>query len=107
MWASSADAIGLSEAYSLALKNDPEYRAAILEKQAGVESKDLGMAVLLPSVSVSANYNKNTGERDTGSTVTPLDYLSQSLALSVRQPLFNLEPHLFTETGERNEIRRH
>ena len=88
--ASSGNSIGLSEAYTLALKNDPTYRGAIYEKDAGIESKTLGIANLLPSVNVSGNYSQNNLESISG-TLQSRQYQSSTVTVSVRQPLINLD----------------
>ncbi|WP_390900975.1 TolC family protein, partial [Serratia entomophila] len=56
----SALAIGVLDAYSLALQKDPTFLAALKEKEAGDENKNIGLAGLLPKVSLSyQNSPKN------------------------------------------------
>ncbi|AOM42314.1 TolC family outer membrane protein [Xenorhabdus hominickii] len=63
----SAKALSLTEAYALALQRDPTFQAAIKEQQAGQEEKNLGLAELLPKLSLSyqnAPKNWQTTESD-------------------------------------------
>ncbi|QHA85936.1 TolC family outer membrane protein [Serratia rhizosphaerae] len=48
-----AHALGILDAYALALEKDPTYQAALKEKQAGDENEKIGRAGLLPQVSLS------------------------------------------------------
>ncbi|WP_321148068.1 TolC family protein, partial [Serratia marcescens] len=46
-------AIGILDAYSLAMQKDPTFLAALKEKEAGAENENIGRAGLLPKVSLS------------------------------------------------------
>ena len=89
-------AIGLLPAYEAALVNDPTYRAALRENEAGQQARVLGRAALLPVVSASYSRNRNFADITTS---TPglaersdeRYYNSQSAALQLRQPLINHE----------------
>jgi protease secretion system outer membrane protein len=92
----SASAMGLIQAYEAALQNDPTYRAAVHENEAGQQNKALGRSTLLPNV--SASYAKSNNRADiTGpdflgrSTTTHPVYTSSVATVGVRQPLLNLE----------------
>jgi outer membrane protein, protease secretion system len=91
-----ASAIGLIEAYESALQNDPTYRGAVHENEAGKQNVNLGRANLLPSVSM--NYTTTHNRADitqpgfTGAPVTSHpNYDSDSGSLSLRQPLLNMD----------------
>ncbi|WP_334187491.1 TolC family outer membrane protein [Noviherbaspirillum sp.] len=93
---SGAFALGLIQAYEAALQNDPTYRAAIHENDAGQQNIALGRASLLPTLQASYSNSKNRaditapnilGQR---STTHPV-YDSSGAALSLRQPILNLE----------------
>lgn len=90
-----ANAIGLLDAYRAARENDPTWRAALKENEAGRENRSLGLAGLLPQVSASGYKNKVTGDREQpflGKTYTDdLDYNSKSTSVQLRQPLFNMQ----------------
>jgi len=84
--------LGLSEAWSLAVKNDPTLRAAEAAAAAGRERIPQAWAQLLPNATVSASNFRNDVDRKA------LDPLSQSISfqsrytsrnetLTVRQPL--------------------
>lgn len=90
--ASGSHALGLLDAYAAALENDPVYRAAIHENEAGQEEKAIGLAGLLPNLSFTHTQSKNTGRQkfDLGPE-TPLDFDSQVSTLSLRQPILDLE----------------
>lgn len=87
-----SSALSLMDAYDAALNNDPVYRAALYEKQAGDEYQVIGKAYLLPNV--SANYSTNKNQVDIsrfGSAAEHRSYPSDSGAIQLRQPLFNLD----------------
>lgn len=89
-------AMTLLQAYEAALQNDPVYRAAVHENEAGRQYAALGRAYLLPQVSINYSANKNrvdvVAPDMSGNRVrTPLDYRSSTGALSLRQPILNLE----------------
>ena len=95
--ASSAYALNLQEAYELALSNDPVYRSALKEYEAGMENESIGRAAVLPKV--SANYNKSTnqttqwGAQYTGGPNVSYNwsYPSDFSAVQLTQPIFSLE----------------
>lgn len=99
MWMSmsSAYALNLQEAYELALSNDPVYRSAMREYEAGLENESIGRAAVLPKV--AANYNKATnqatqwGAQYTGGPNVSYNwsYPSDFSAVQLTQPLFSLE----------------
>jgi len=97
MGSSSAYALNLQEAYELALSNDPVYRSAVKEYEAGLENQGIGRAALLPKV--VANYNKSAnqatqwGAQYTGGPNVSYNwnYPSDYSALQLTQPLFSLE----------------
>ena len=68
----SASALNLQEAYLQALQNDPVYRSAFHEKEAGKESAVLGRAGLLPSLQASYSASKNRAD------ITALNSCSKS-----------------------------
>jgi protease secretion system outer membrane protein len=93
--AGSASAIGLLAAYDAALKNDPTYREAYYENEAGKENKTIARSGLLPNV--SANYGASQNRTDIEATsgtqknlVHP-QYISRSTSVSLRQPLVNFD----------------
>ncbi len=94
--AQQASALGLMQAYDAALQNDPVYRAAAAENQAGQQYKVLGRAGLLPTAQFSYGAGNNKADITQpdflgNPTTTKPDYRSSSNSLSVRQTLFNLD----------------
>ena len=94
--AGGAHAISLMQAYQSALQNDPTYRSATHEYEAGLENQVLGRSALLPQV--SASYSNSRVDADvvyiTNGIETPsrdLEYRSKSAVLQVRQPVFSLD----------------
>ena len=63
---SSAQAESLKEIYELALQNDPIYKAAIANKKIGAEYDNLGLAALLPQISLSGSYSDGSTNTQTG-----------------------------------------
>lgn len=92
--ANQARAIGLLDAYEAALENDPTYRSALHESEAGQQAEAIGLAGLLPNLSITHVQSKTTGTQAFSSGVggtQPLNFDSQISTLSLRQPLINLE----------------
>jgi outer membrane protein, protease secretion system len=94
--AGQASAISLLQAYDAALQNDPTYRSAIHDNEAGQQYKALGRSSLLPNVSASYATSKNrydiTAPNFLGQeTTTHPANTSKSGGVSLRQSLFNLD----------------
>ncbi len=85
----STQALGLLDAYALALRNDPTFQAAISEHSAGQQAKDIAQAGLLPALSYSYNNASNQSEVSADATRASRDYRSYNSHLSVQQPLFD------------------
>ena len=98
---SGAVAAGLLDAYQAARQNDPAFRAARFERDAGQYAIELGRAGLLPTISITGSYAKNTGERTstTADVTQDLDYYDKQAALTLRQPLFNYESYVRYQQG--------
>ncbi|CEF28929.1 Alkaline protease secretion protein aprF [Xenorhabdus nematophila str. Websteri] len=96
-----ASALSLTEAYALALQNDPTFQAAIKEQEAGQEEKNLGLAELLPKISFSyQNAPKNWQNMESHSpdqrgrdvkTNRDRQYRSYNSAVILTQPLIDFE----------------
>lgn len=82
-------ALGLLDAYALALRNDPTFQAALSEHSAGQEASIIARAGLLPTLSYGYNSARNRSDVDAGTTRTERDYRSYNSQLSVQQPLFD------------------
>lgn len=95
MQAGSASALGLIQAYDAALQNDPAYRAAVYENEAGQQYKVLGLSSLLPNLSASYSSSRNqadvTSKTASGQRTEQRNYTSMAGAIQLRQPLVNLE----------------
>ncbi|NMM37926.1 MAG: TolC family outer membrane protein [Glaciimonas sp.] len=92
--------MNLLQAYQAALQNDPTYRGAIYENQAGQEARNMGRSYLLPKLSSYYTTGKNqaditqTGQNILGQPVTNTshsDYSSVNAAVTLRQPIVNFE----------------
>src|SRR5689334_19717940 len=93
--AGHASAMSLLQAYEAALQNDPTYRAAVYDNEAGQQNKILGRSNLMPSVSASYGKYKNKADITAPNflgqeTTTHPDYESTSGVVQLRQPLFNM-----------------
>ncbi|MFJ7285003.1 TolC family outer membrane protein [Pseudomonas sp. NPDC099000] len=84
-----ASAMDLKQAWDLLQYQGPVYRAAVHEKEAGVENRAIGLAGLLPQVSASAYDNKVNGTQRQSGIERDLDYDSKGANVRLRQPLFN------------------
>ena len=96
LWiAQPASAIGLMQAYTAALQNDPQYRSAVFDNQAGQEYKNLGLSALLPSAQFNYGSSKNKAETtqpfNGRSVTTRPEYTSINSGVTIRQTLFNLD----------------
>ncbi|MBN8515573.1 MAG: protease secretion system outer membrane protein [Candidatus Accumulibacter regalis] len=98
---SGAFAAGLLDAYRAARQHDPAFQAARFERDAGQYAIDIGLAGLLPTVSITGSYAKNTGERESTlvDVTQDLDYYDKQAALTLRQPLFNFESYVRYRQG--------
>jgi protease secretion system outer membrane protein len=98
---SGGGAAGLMDAYQAARQNDPTFRAARYERDAGQYAIPIGRAGLLPNVGITGNFSQNKGERkSTRSDLTQsLDYQEQVAAIILRQPLFNYDSFVRYQQG--------
>ncbi|MDM8058402.1 TolC family outer membrane protein [Klebsiella aerogenes] len=106
---SPVHALGILDAYSLALEKDPTFQAAIKEKEAGDEARNIGRAGLLPKVSLNyqnAPRNWQTQKYQTSdifgnvSDVTKRQqYRSYAGSVTLTQPLFDYEAYAKYKTG--------
>lgn len=101
LWSVGGGAAGLMDAYQAARENDPTFRAARYERDAGQYSIPIGRAGLLPNVGITGNFSQNKGERkSTRSDLTQsLDYQEQVAAIILRQPLFNYDSFVRYQQG--------
>jgi len=92
---------GLLDAYQAARQNDPTFRAARYERDAGQYAIAIGRSGLLPNISVTGSYSKNAGERT--STIVDvsqsLDYYDKVISIALRQPLFNYDSFVRYQQG--------
>ena len=91
--AGPVQALGLLDAYDLAVRNDPTFQAAIEERAAGEENRALGRSALLPTLSWNYNNSRNESEVTQASTRTDRDYRSYAATLTLQQPLLDYEAY--------------
>jgi outer membrane protein, protease secretion system len=93
--ATTANAMGLMEAYEAAVANDSVYRSATHENEAGQQFKVIGRANLLPNISANYGYNRNNQDIASQNNNNPIsvtrNYNSENGSIQLRQPLINLE----------------
>lgn len=93
----TANALDLLHSYAYALSNDPTYRSAVKDSEAGAASRVIGRSQLMPRISYSywtaANNLKQSGSAYTGgpSTIYNKAYPSDNQVVQLNQPLFNLQ----------------
>ena len=94
-------AAGLMDAYQAARQNDPAFRAARYERDAGQYAIAIGRAGLLPNVAITGSFSKNKGERESTRVglSQDLDYREQAAAIVLRQPLFNYDSFVRYQQG--------
>lgn len=95
-------ALDLMKAYEAARKNDPAYKGAVAERDAGREFEEIGRARLLPSVNAVSTSNRNNAKVTTagGPTQDRGQYSSSSTSLQLRQPLYNREAWASSAQGQ-------
>ncbi len=93
----------LLEIYHKAIENDHEFQAARANLNAGMESRTIGRAALLPQLGAEASYNRNQIDDNrpvaigdplnpvdpTGGFVGDYDLTSKTYGVSLRQPLID------------------
>jgi outer membrane protein len=92
----NANAADLMQIYKQALTNDPVYASARAAMEAGEQKLPEGRSGLLPNISISGNYFKNSSS-DTGPDPTTgltstfnSHYPTSSYTLQLTQPLFRM-----------------
>ncbi len=98
--ASSAQALGLLDAYQLAVRHDPTFQAALHERRAGGENRAIDRAGLLPSLRYDYNKARNDSTVSQGDARVERDYRSYASTLSLEQPLFDYEAYARYRQGE-------
>jgi protease secretion system outer membrane protein len=92
----AAQALDLLHAYEEALGNDPVFRAAVKEREAGQANRVIGRSAVMPKIGVNYNQYANnsqisgpviTGGPDRSTTQA---YPSDMVQVQLTQPLFNL-----------------
>jgi outer membrane protein len=96
--AHGADLLGV---YRDALVSDPVFQSARAQHQAGIEALPQARAGYLPSVSASASRFRN--QVDT-STSPQVDYNSQSLSVSLSQPVFRWQNWIAISQAEQQVL---
>lgn len=97
---SNANALDLMQAYDLALVNDPAYKVATKEFEAGDANRIIGRAGLLPQV--SANFyqaSNSTRISQTGYSTTNMMYPSTNGGVQLTQALINLNAWASAKQG--------
>lgn len=89
-------AMNLLDAYEAALYHDPTYRSALHESEAGEQAEKIGLASLLPNLSVTHSQSTSSGSITQPNrlgivTTDPMNFDSQVSTLSLRQPIINME----------------
>ena len=93
----SAQAMGPFQVYEEALRNDPTFLGAMKERDAGLESRVIGRAGLLPKLSYSYNKGRNNSQatylNDRGNSHEDRNYNSYGSTFMVQQPLIDYEAY--------------
>jgi protease secretion system outer membrane protein len=93
--AQPALSLGLLAAYDAALANDPVYRSAQRDNEAGQQYEVLGRANLLPTVSASYQRNRNqadiTSPTVRGDFTEHRNYTGSAASIQFRQPIYHPE----------------
>ena len=94
---SAQAAMGPFDVYEQALRNDPVFLGAIKERDAGLESRNIGRAGLLPKLSYNYNKGRNNSQatylNERGNTHDDRNYNSYGSTLTLQQPLIDYEAY--------------
>lgn len=86
--------------------NDPSWQASQYAYQSGKQSKGIGRAYMLPSLTVSGEHQQITDKPDCGNTIgcseAEIDYQATTYQAQLIQPLFNMENWRNYKTGRAN-----
>ena len=89
--------LGPFQVYEQALRNDPEFLAALQERDAGQESRTIGRAGLLPKLSYNYNKGRNNSRatylNERGNSHEDRNYNSYGSTFTVQQPLIDYEAY--------------
>lgn len=83
----------LSDVYELALQNDAQLKADQAKHEAGLASKTIGRAGLLPQINASATHtdiDQDLTDNLNAANSGKIDYTSSGWGVSLSQPLFNM-----------------
>lgn len=90
----TANANSLMDVYELALQNDAQLKADKAKYEAGLASKTIGRADLLPLINAGATYGETdqdvTNNNASPTTQVKNDVTSTGWDISLQQPLFNM-----------------
>lgn len=100
MCSASASAMTLMQAFEAARAHDPVYRAAYYANESAKESRIIGRANLLPSISGSYSANKNRADIISGPSVSHPAYTSRAANVQLRQTLFNVDAYARYRQGK-------
>lgn len=100
-----ASAMGLMDAYEEAYQNDPTFRSAVHERDAGEQNLAMGRSRLLPNISLSYAQNRNllnitTTTSQQGSFSQQQVYNGKVTTLQMRQPIINLGSYAGYRQGQ-------
>lgn len=87
-------ALTLTEAYDLALMNDPTYRSALKDFESGAANKNIGLSALMPKLSANYYYYQNDTMQWTkgaSASATQSKYPSENGSLQLTMPLFSMD----------------
>ena len=88
----NCQAVDLLQAYESALSNDPAYRSASKELEAGEANRTIGRAGLLPQISANYANGNNSSRLSTASTgIYTQNYPSNNGTVQISQALINLQ----------------
>jgi len=90
----SSHALTLTEAYDLALMNDPTYRSALKDFESGTANKNLGLSALMPKLSANYYYYQNDTmqwSKGASTTASQSKYPSENGSLQLTMPLFSMD----------------
>lgn len=96
-WGAHAQALDLLQAYEAALNNDPQFRVAAKNYEAGLANREIGRSAVMPKVNANytqlANNSSLWGAASTdGQNVNVRNsaYSSNNVGIQLTQPIFNL-----------------
>jgi len=97
----AAQAVDLKQVFEDAVKNDPQYKAAIAANMALIENKSIARSLVLPNLNLNGNVSENDSTSTIAGSESSNNFQSNGYSLSIRQTIYNHDS--FTQLSQADE----